>query len=115
MIPATSRYLQAEHVFTQAHLYNEFGFPYLEGSAPNLKITTVNRETTFLVSTLAFEPEQAQEYFVRDGEDVQWLSFKFLRDPTQWWQVANTNPQIWYPLDMPMGSYIRIPPSLPTS
>ena len=117
MIPPGSRYEDAEKTFTQAHTYSQFGFPYLEGTAPNLKIGVQSRETLYLV---AVQPDPGllqsqQEYFVKDGEDIQWLSYKFLRDPNVWWQFAEANPQIWYPLDLAMGDYIHIPPGLPST
>lgn len=111
MIAPGSRYEDAEHQFTQAHLYNAFGYPYLEGDRPNLKIRVVSRETTYLVSVLSPSPSPQQEYFVKDTEDIQWLGYKFMRDPKEWWRIADANPAYWYPLDMPMGSYIRIPPT----
>jgi len=35
--------------------------------------------------------QSQQEYFVKDGEDIQWLSYKFLRDPNVWWQFAEAD------------------------
>ena len=40
---------------------------------------------------------------------MPFLAFKFLEDSLQWWRVAEVNNHIWYPLDLPAGSYIRIP------
>jgi len=109
MITPGSRYEDAEHVFTQAHLYNEFGIPYLVDDAANYKIEVVSRETTFLVTALASAPVPPQEYYAKDTEGMQWLGYKHLRDPAAWTQIADANPQIWYPLDLPTGSYLKIP------
>ena len=27
------------------------------------------------------------------------MAFKFMGDSTRWWEIAEVNPQIWYPLD----------------
>lgn len=117
VIPPGSRYEDAEHQFTECHRYNEFGFPFLEGTAPNLKIVVASQEATYRLNVQSFGGAAAsslQEYFVKDGENPQWLAFKFLRDASSWWMVAEVNPQIWYPLDMTMGDYIHVPNNLPT-
>ena len=110
MIPPGSRYEEAEHVFTAGHTYNEWGFPLLEGDRPNLKVTTVNRETTYLVNSLQATPgSPQQQYYVKDTENIQFLGFKFMRDASQWWHIADANPDVWYPHDLFMGTLIVIP------
>jgi hypothetical protein len=110
MIPPGSRYEDAEHAFTQSHLYNQWGYPYLDNESPNLKIEVVNRETTYRVMSFSFETsDPPQEYYVKDGENIQWLAFKFMRDPGRWHEIAEANSHVWYPLDMPMATYIRVP------
>jgi len=111
VITPGSRYEDAEHVFTQAHVYNRYGNPYLQDDAPNLKIVIVNRETLYRVATLVDEPVQSQEYYVKDGETMQFLAFKFLADPKRWHEIAENNPSLWYPLDLSMGDFIRVPPA----
>ena len=117
MIPPGSRYEDADHEFTQAHRYTEHGFPILEGTAPNLKIVVASQETTYMLGVQVdfTRSRTEQEYFVKDGENIQWLAFKFLRDPNLWWQFADANVQVWYPLDLSMGDYIHIPSNLPTT
>lgn len=113
MIPPGSRYEDADHVFTQAHVYNQFGFPYLQDDQPNLKIVIVNRETTYRVATQVTQgPTQQQEYYVKEGETFQFLAFRFFSDPKRWHEIAETNPDLWYPLDAGMGDYIQIPPEV---
>lgn len=111
MIPAGSRYEDADHVFTQAHVYNQYGYPYLQDDAPNLKIVIVNRETLYRLAALEPDIPPAQEYFVKDGESVQFLALKFLSDAKRWHEIADANPSVWYPLDLSMGDYIHIPPT----
>jgi hypothetical protein len=111
MIPAGSRYEQAEQDFASCHVYNQYGYPYLEGTAPNLKIKTVNQNATYLMLPLPTTPigAPAVNYFVKQDEGMQWLGYKFLGDATRWWEIADINMQIWYPLDMAMGDYIALP------
>lgn len=110
MIAPGSRYEDSDHVFTQAHLYNQYGAPYLQDDAPNLKVVIVNRETLYRLNTLTVPSGQTQEYYVKEGETMQFLAFKFLSDPKRWHEIAEENPDLWYPLDLGMGDYIRVPP-----
>lgn len=110
MIPTGSRYEQAEREFTEAHIYNEFGYPYLEGDVPNLKIHIDRRDTTYLLFPIASGAGSPMlNYFVKDDEGYQWLGYKFSGDSTKWWEIAAVNPQVWYPLDLKMGDYIGVP------
>jgi hypothetical protein len=110
MIPAGSRYEQADRTFTEAHVYNEFGYPYLEGEAPNLKIRIERRDTTYLMGPLTRAGLAPMlNYYVKQDESPQWLGYKFTGDSSNWWQIADANPQIWYPLDAKMGDYIGVP------
>lgn len=109
MIPAGSRYEQADRDFTEAHLYNQWGYPYLEGEAPNLKIKVDRREATYLLGVLSGTPGPMLNYHVKQDEGIQWLGYKFTGDASRWWELATVNPQVWYPLDMAMGDYIGVP------
>ena len=109
MITPGSRYEMHERMFAQAHSYNEYGYPFLEGTAPNLKIKVLNRDTTYVPLPVRGAVGQSLEYYVKSDESPQWLGFKFLGDAKRWWQIAEANPGIWYPLDMKMGDYIGIP------
>jgi len=111
MITPGSRYEDADKAFTQAHVYNRYGYPYLQDDAPNLKVVIVNRETTYrLPTTISPSVFQGQEYYVKEGETMQFLAFKFLADPKRWHEIADGNPSLWYPLDASMGDYIQVPP-----
>jgi hypothetical protein len=109
MIVPGSRYENAEHLFTQAHLYNQYGFPYLIDDSLNLKVAVVNRETTYMTSTLPGTPLPRQEYYAKEGETMQFLAFKFMSDPNRWHEIADANPSVWFPLDLSMGNYMFIP------
>jgi len=112
MIPAGSRYEQADRAFTESHIYNEFGYPYLEGEAPNLKIKVDRREATYLMLPLTAPSAVAVpmlNYYVKQDEGMQWLGYKFTSDASRWWEIADANMQVWYPLDLAMGDYIGVP------
>jgi hypothetical protein len=109
MIPSGSRYERAERNFAEAHSYDTYGRVRVTQEDERYYVDVEGRDTLYLMTTLPIPPPPPMEYFVKDGEDFQFLSYKFLRDPTRWWEVADANLQIWYPLDARMGDYIHIP------
>ena len=66
--------------FAETHIYNEFGYPYLEGEAPNLKIKIDRRETTYMLGSLTGTVARSLNYFVKQDEGIQWLGYKFTGD-----------------------------------
>lgn len=64
---------------------------------------------------IMISPQQAPysfgytSYQVTEADTVQSLAYAFLGDSSQWWQIADANPEIewWGPL--PPGTIIRIP------
>jgi hypothetical protein len=113
MIPAGSRYEQAQREFTAAHLYSEWGFPLLEGEGIDLRVRIATRDTLYRVTTISApdtQPYQAPfEYYAKEDEDFQFLAYKFTGDARRWWELADANQAVWYPLDLRMGDYIRVP------
>jgi hypothetical protein len=111
MIPSGSRYEQAEHHFTLSHLYSDRGYPLLEGEVGlvTLRIRTALRDTLFLLTT---EPEpigDVTDYYAKELESFPFLGFKILDDSTRWWELAELNPQVWYPLDIQPGTRLKVP------
>ena len=110
MIPAGSRYEAAERQFAPAHVYNQHGDAVFEDTTPPmLQFAVVNYEATYLVTTLPLPPPPPAEYYAKDSENFPFLGFKFLEDSRAWWRIAEVNPQIWYPLDIQPGTYMKIP------
>lgn len=110
MIPSGSRYEQSDKGFANAHSYDIYENSRFEDSTPpNLVFKTFSREATYLVTTLPLPPPPPAEYYAREGEHMPMLAFKFLEDSTLWWRIAEVNPDIWYPLDINAGTYLRLP------
>jgi hypothetical protein len=109
MIPPGSRYESSERLFSEAHSYNEFGYPFLEGESPNLKIKVLNRETLYGPLPQPYPYIPTISYYVKTDESPQWLAYKFLGDAKRWHEIADRNRNVWYPLDLRQGDYIGIP------
>lgn len=50
-----------------------------------------------------------QKYTVKSGDTVENIAAKVYGDPTQFWRIADINPQIKFPMDLAPGMVIRIP------
>lgn len=55
------------------------------------------------------DPVRVSRYLVISGDTIENMAFKLFGDPTQWWRIADVNPQISFPLDLAPGMEIRIP------
>ena len=80
-----------------------------EATPPTLRFDLQNREATYRVTTLPLPPPPPAEYYVKESEHMPFLAFKFMEDSTQWWRIAEVNVPDLVPLDMPAGTYIRMP------
>ena len=43
------------------------------------------------------------------GQTFQEIASQWLGDPSQYWRIADLNPHVPYPDEIPMGTRIRIP------
>lgn len=48
-------------------------------------------------------------YVTRSGESFESLANRVFRDGTQYWRIADLNPQIKFPDQIPAGTIIRLP------
>lgn len=48
-------------------------------------------------------------YTVRDGDTLETIATKMLGSPTKYWQIADMNPQVKFPLDISAGTTLRLP------
>jgi hypothetical protein len=54
-------------------------------------------------------PRQFLHYQVVLGDRMDVLAYAFFGDPTLWWLIADSNPEVFYPDNLVPGSIIRIP------
>ena len=48
-------------------------------------------------------------YTVRQTDTLESIAARHLGNPRRYWELADINPQIKFPLDIPMGTVIRLP------
>lgn len=48
-------------------------------------------------------------YTVREGDSLETISRRVLGTARRYWEIADLNPQIKFPLDLTAGAVIRIP------
>ena len=116
MIAPGSRYEESDQQFTDKHLYDKYGYPMLENRDNVPRFLLQSQNTTYLLITLPLPPPPPVEYVVKGeepgkgwAEHFPFLAFKFMDDSTRWWEIAEVNPQVWYPLDLTAGDFLRIP------
>jgi nucleoid-associated protein YgaU len=65
--------------------------------------------STLLAVPKDVSSEQYTSYVSRDGDTFDNLATRIYRDPTQYWRIANLNPQVKFPNEIPVGTQLRIP------
>jgi hypothetical protein len=108
-IHPNSRYTDAEQHSAVRHYYDKNGRPLIEDQSGNLRYVYTSATATYLVTTLPLPPRPPVEYFVKEDEHMPFLAYKFMDNSTRWWEIAEVNTNIWYPLDMKLGDYVRMP------
>ena len=49
------------------------------------------------------------KYVAREGDSFEILAARLYNDPTQYWRIADLNPQVKFPDIIPAGTVIRLP------
>lgn len=60
-------------------------------------------------SRSALETRSYNVYVVKDGDTLEGLSRRLLGTQKRFWEIADLNPQIKFPLDIKSGDVIRLP------
>lgn len=48
-------------------------------------------------------------YTVRDGDTLETIAARILGNPLRYWEIADMNPQVKFPLDLEAGMPLRMP------
>lgn len=82
-----------------------------------MPLNSSSRYTTYKdpsTSTLIAVPkeigsERYSSYVSKAGDTFDILATRIYRDPSQYWRIANLNPQVKFPNEIPAGTQLRIP------
>jgi len=81
-------------------LYTLSRYTYGENSAVDGKLTAI-RKPSYSVGV--------QTYMVGPGDTFENIAARLYGDSSQYWRIADINPQVKFPLDLAAGTVIRIP------
>lgn len=109
MITSDSRYQDAVRAFATAHVYDQHGRIILNGDEGVPIVRTSTQEATYRLTVPNNVPPPPLEYRVVQGETMAFIAWKTMRQHSSWWLLAEANPQVWYPLDIPTGAGLRVP------
>jgi nucleoid-associated protein YgaU len=48
-------------------------------------------------------------YVCRQGDTLESIATRYLGDPLRYWEIADINPQVKFPLDLAVGKVLRLP------
>lgn len=90
--------------------------PIFDGSrynnAPVLRVKDADGKTRptlyLMVAPLPYRMAY-RTYVVSEGETLPLIANRLFNDPTQWWRIADINPEHLYPDNLPVGAVIRLP------
>jgi len=71
------------------------------GSRDNISIVIAVRKPTTTVEYVT--------YTAREGESFVTIATRLFNDPTQYWRIADINPQIAFPDRLSGGTTVRVP------
>jgi nucleoid-associated protein YgaU len=49
------------------------------------------------------------QYTTRQGDSLESIAAKLFNDGTRYWEIADLNPQIDFPDNIPVGTVLRLP------
>lgn len=65
-----------------------------------------NNQTASRVGTVK---GQYRTHRVRAGDRIDTIAHQAFGDASRWWEIADLNPQIKFPLDLTPGDVLRVP------
>ena len=68
-----------------------------------------SRPTVYSVPPSVYNGMPYRSHVVREGDRYDVLASQLWGDPELWWRIADVNPELLYPGDLPVGTVIRLP------
>jgi phage tail protein X len=60
--------------------------------------------------TTDWDTDRYEPYITRAGDTFESLAFRFYGDANKWDVIANANPEVFWPLGLPQGVELKVPP-----
>jgi len=80
-------------------------------STSRYKTQTNNQESSVSIIS-ARKPLYGTNYYMyisKEGDTFDLLAMRVLGNPALWWKVADLNPHVPFPDEIPLGTNIRLP------
>lgn len=81
----------------------------VRGSRYSVSSETRNGETYNVSNNTKFSAPQVMVVVSSEGQSMELLAAMYLNDATQYWKIADLNPQIAFPDILPAGTQVKIP------
>lgn len=65
--------------------------------------------TGITASRIPIDVSTYTTYFVKEGDTLESIASRYLGNQRRFWEIADLNPQIQFPLDIKVGDVIRLP------
>ena len=78
----------------------------------NIFVSYSARDSSNHVTVFRTFPKDRAKYTLymwREQDRIDLISAKFLGDASLWWRIMDYNPEFLNPIDIPVGTTIRIP------
>lgn len=62
-----------------------------------------------LADRVPIEKTNYYQYISKDGDSFESLSSKLFGDGKRYWEIADINPQVKWPNEIPSGTVLRLP------
>jgi len=62
-----------------------------------------------LANRVPLEKPNYYQYISRDGDSFESIASKLYGDGKRYWEIADINPQVKWPNEVPSGTVLRIP------
>jgi len=81
----------------------------VRGSRYTATSETRNGTTQNVANNTKFSSPSTMVVIASEGQSMEILAAMYLNDATQYWKIADVNPQIAFPDYLPAGTPVRVP------
>ena len=82
---------------------------YIQGESLWVKTTSRGNKQTVYLNTMIVMTAAYSAVISREDDNMMLYANRTFGDPYRWWQLADVNPPVFYPLDIIPGQQLRLP------